>query len=576
MTTLSGGVTQVATSGGAGDSFISNLINSLTGTLPSGGESPGMITALSYNQTPQQPAPPPGSRQIPPYQPTDITFPRPRGPYLAQGTTNLSSDADPTPYQVWAANQPPPGPMYQQPQPVVPNRPMGTAQGYPGMPYAPSPVAQPQGPGVQQYQTAPPQGGWGDPRAGLLQQMQQPVNSPYLQAARAQAVNNLALGNQLVRQASTPISKPIREGSDPNAGWIGNAVSRARQKLNSAYGKAVQDTYDAHVDSYNKALDRQRDLQKEGFQMLRAVGDTMYAQEGANAREEHEGQIKAIEEIMKMGTSEAYNKALDRLVNEFPTKSPQRSAYIMNEYNRTRGLVDLRPYFHAEFPSSAAKQENRVATLAEKGQRMEQRGQLFEYVKRKAAAGADLSEDRASVYRATKDAQIDIANLRVEKMKLENELMENYGEPMKQAAIQQMLSNVNMMERKGLDDLFKGHQTMVSDWLRLEGMRNMAATPAEKQQFDDMISAVYGQREAALTPQQAMEQVKGDPRNKRLNAQQLGEKAKAAYEASSQVGIPNKLKGSFKFMQEEFPQESDILSKRIGDIKRGSVRMGGM
>lgn len=526
---LQGGVSE-------GSNFdLSALLGGLSESQIQVALNPELATAVALNASrgPRPQHTPHQFLQPPPYVP-DQTMDLDLQPIVAQGT-NLASDADPTPYQVWQGAQP----QGQAPMPVnpaggpLPGYPM--QQGYPGMPQGP---AQPPGMIMR-----PPQPAYGQPPPMA------PLQSPWLDRARQINQAQGQLGTQMSAPPPAP-PRPQMAGHNPNVGWGQNMMSRMRGSVNPGYQRAVSNQYGDDIAAYNKQLDQNFERQKEGFKMANEAAQNTYTNERQLAETEWKERQKTMIDIFKLGIGEAQNRAEKQMVEMFGARpSPERRRWAINEYNRTGGLVDLIPMLETTYGGAALKEDNRQATLHNKKQLFGERAALFDSKLAKAKAGALLAQDRAEILHDTKDTVKQIAQLRAEKLQLDNDMTRTYGDEDAQTKIALRRTTMQNAERAALDTARKGTQALISDYLKMEQLGQMDAT------MKDKIKEAYGESRT-ITDEEAMTAARKDLGDK---ASEKKLKIRADEFKKNFQGLPDQIARGFSWMQKEFREEADQM-----------------
>jgi len=518
------------------------------------------VTALALNaeRGPRPVRAPHQFLQMPPYVP-DQTLPTALQPVIAQDSGTVS-DAAPTPYQVWASGQvlgqgpdrsnaplggAAPSPSYQQPQ------------GYPGIPDGGYP--QPPGYGMQ-----PPPGGWGPP-PGMIPPRPSQVQSPYLD--RARAINQYAgqLGTQMAGHAP-PIPRPYPVGQNPNMSGFQNRIANARQVLNKNYANNNAANFKAQAEMYNKQVDNQWDRQKEGLHLMRDAARETYQQEGQIARDEFSEQQKAISAILETGKQQHYREAEEFMVTKISAHpTPERTRWILDTFNRTRGLIDLRDKIYMTYSAVDTMQESRDQSLKNKKQLFEQRSEKFKFDLEKAKQGALIAADRAEILEATKETVKEITRLRQEKLQLDNDLTAKYGDEDAQTKIALRRTTMQNAERAALDTARKGMQVIISDYLKMEQLGQNDSTGTMKQKIEE----AYGPYRT-ISDEEAM----AGARKEMPHASEQNIKIRAQELKKNFQGLPDNIARAYSWMQKEFRSEADKMLVQQRGISAGSADNG--
>lgn len=419
-------------------------------------------------QAPQMPVP--DTMQMSPLQQPE------RLPLLAQAQyqdPSVMSDASyPTPGQLWQ--------QANQQQPLMANRPQAVPQYQQNPYYAPGPgipmMAQP----APQYLPPPSQD------SADLRQARQWMQEQYR-------------NNQIQNIAPPQVMPLISQGSS----WRDRMMMGAAG-FNKSYQPMIQ-AQDAARAAYNKAqMEAYIQQMKEAQQNQAQLAREFYSTASQNQRHEQDRQDELAKN--KYADPEAFNSAMNFLAREYPSPSPARTEYIRQLYMKSGGALNLYQFVDQHFQRGETMQQARELTASDKQQKMQQRAELFPLMKQRMAAGAMLASDRAEVYRATKEAHIELETTKAMIAKLKLAEQQEYGDEMRKNQLALQRAQLEKVADQDEKQLRTGAHMIVNDYNRLESQRMAALNKADAWRKDDEIREAYGERQGAITRAEATDQ----------------------------------------------------------------------
>jgi hypothetical protein len=319
--------------------------------------------------------------------------------------------------------------------------------------------------------------------------------------------NPMLQGYQRMMMDQYAANDPAAQPAPPMMPYLGQGNSPRERMMMSAAGNNRM-----YMDYINKVNAERAQYNQQAMQQYMQNQQAMRQMRGNIARDGYTQAMQAQQHMQQQydkanenpyAKPEAYAHALDFLAKQFPSPSPERTAYIRDTQINSQNAINLWPYAHTHFQREETMQQNRVLGSAEKMQRMQQRDQLFPYIEQKAKAGAMLAQDRADVYRATKDASIEMAATREMMAQLKLAEEQAYGDEAKRNQIALQRAQLEKVAQEDERQMKKGAHIIVNDYNRMESQRMNALDENDKFNKDDEIRKAYGEREGAITKGEA-------------------------------------------------------------------------